>query len=398
MQIPMKTRVGPFILAAAFMTPLQIAGAGDGDPLEEGRRLFDEETFGGNGRTCLTCHSVKTGTISPEDVAKTLKKHDGDPLFRHDGLDDGFSGTARIEQHATIRVEISLPPGITLKDDPSATSVVFNRGVPSTLNTPALDPVLMYDGRDPDLQSQAKGAINGHAQPNEHFQPTMAELDLIAEFQQTDKRFFSSGALRNFAAGGPPPVLPDGNTASEIRGRAMFDDVPVDRDTKAGICAICHSGPMLNESNNHSPFAPPGVRIGSVDVSERNKLGNPVYTFLVEEPGNPDSPVEVVSPDPGVLLNPNQGAFFPPFFPRSFGANFFKMPTLWGAKHTAPYFHDNSAKTLADVAEQYTHFFSTLNPVPNSPFPISLSKQDEEDIVAFMKLLDGDDGDSDGDN
>src|SRR5262245_32446811 len=28
---------------------------------EEGRRLFDEETFGGNGRTCVTCHSVDNG-------------------------------------------------------------------------------------------------------------------------------------------------------------------------------------------------------------------------------------------------------------------------------------------------------------------------------------------------
>ena len=35
---------------------------------EEGRRLFDEETFQGNGRTCLTCHGVTTGTFSPEDA------------------------------------------------------------------------------------------------------------------------------------------------------------------------------------------------------------------------------------------------------------------------------------------------------------------------------------------
>jgi hypothetical protein len=26
-----------------------------------GRRLFERETFGGNGRTCLTCHSRETG-------------------------------------------------------------------------------------------------------------------------------------------------------------------------------------------------------------------------------------------------------------------------------------------------------------------------------------------------
>src|SRR4029453_8789964 len=34
----------------------------------EGRRLFDRETFDGNGRTCLTCHSRETGTVSPKDA------------------------------------------------------------------------------------------------------------------------------------------------------------------------------------------------------------------------------------------------------------------------------------------------------------------------------------------
>ena len=36
--------------------------------LKEGRRLFDVEKFGGNGRTCRTCHSNRTGTFSPEEV------------------------------------------------------------------------------------------------------------------------------------------------------------------------------------------------------------------------------------------------------------------------------------------------------------------------------------------
>ena len=42
---------------------------------EEGRRLFDEETFQGNGRTCVTCHSVDTGTFSPKDAQKRLARN-----------------------------------------------------------------------------------------------------------------------------------------------------------------------------------------------------------------------------------------------------------------------------------------------------------------------------------
>jgi hypothetical protein len=46
--------------------------------------------------------------------------------------------------------------------DPGATAVTLRRGIPSTMNTPALDPVLMYDGRAPDLIEQARGAVQDH--------------------------------------------------------------------------------------------------------------------------------------------------------------------------------------------------------------------------------------------
>jgi hypothetical protein len=38
--------------------------------------------------------------------------------------------------HATILVEIPLPPNVRLADDPTARSVTLRRGIPTTLNTP----------------------------------------------------------------------------------------------------------------------------------------------------------------------------------------------------------------------------------------------------------------------
>jgi hypothetical protein len=55
-------------------------------------------------------------------------------------------------------IERELPAGVVLVDDPSATSVVLARGVPSTVNTAALDPALMYDMRNPELEDQAAGS------------------------------------------------------------------------------------------------------------------------------------------------------------------------------------------------------------------------------------------------
>ena len=39
----------------------------------DGKRLFERETFGGNGRTCSTCHTSATGTISPIEAHKRFK-------------------------------------------------------------------------------------------------------------------------------------------------------------------------------------------------------------------------------------------------------------------------------------------------------------------------------------
>jgi hypothetical protein len=345
----------------------------------EGRRLFRKETFGGNGRTCETCHSPSTGTLSPEDVRERLRDPT-DPLFLHDGLDDGVAGTSRIAQHATIRIVRPLPPNVRIADDLSATSVVLLRGIPSTLNTPALDPALMYDLRARTLADQALGAIHDHAQNS--VEPTQEQLALIADFQRTDKRFFSSDVLRDFASGGPAPVLPPGRTASEQRGRLMFVEAEITPGSTQGICAQCHTGPMLNQTSPFNTGAPPGARIANIGVSERNLLNLPVYTFLVDN-GAGDVRA-VTTPDLGIpLTNPRPPGVPPPSVRHpAFFANFFKIPSLWGVRKTAPYFHDNSAKTLEEVAAFYTNMFAN-----NPDFPVQLKAQDEIDMVAYLKLL-----------
>ena len=349
---------------------------------EEGRRLFDEETFQGNGRTCVTCHSVETGTFSPEDARRRLAADPTDPLFVGDGLDDGISGTSRIAEHATVRIDIPLPPRVKLAQDPAAASVTLLRGTPTTRNTPALQPVFMYDGRDLTLEAQALGAVHAHAQNS--VEPTPLQLALLAEFQRSAPRFFSSLSLFRFGHGGPPPRLPEGVTAAEKRGRAMFDDVPITAGSTRGLCAMCHSGPMLDVSNEFNIFLPglPGLRFFGVGVTERNKLNLPTYEFIV------DGRDRFVSPDPGACLTdpPDPNEFPPELFgpggplPLIIACNLFKTPALWGVRRTAPYFHDNSSKTLEEVAEQYTFMFNLFA-------GIALTPQDEADIVAFLRLL-----------
>ena len=370
-------------------------------PELNGKKLFERETFGGNGRTCQTCHSKRTGTLGLADVQRIIDKADPDDRFLiHDALDDDGVGTTRVQTHATIALSIPLPPWVSLADEPGATHVTVFRGIPSTMNTPALDPILNHDGRPSSVQEQALGAIHDHYQNT--VEPTAGELDAIARFERTDEHFFSSNELRRFAAGGPPPELPPGKTPAEKRGRTFLVDAPFEPPSKNGICALCHSGPMLNMVNQaHSDFGDgrprPGVRFFGTGVTIVNAPNNPVRTWIINDGVNPV--VTIQSPDLGLLLHPtlvldpSHPPVPPPFaVPRAFFAKQFKIPTLWGVKDTAPYFHDNGAKTLRDAVAHYQRFFNfreTEDPVGSATLggKIVLTDNDVDDIVAYLKLL-----------
>jgi cytochrome c peroxidase len=350
------------------------------DYRDQGRRLFERDKFGGNGRTCLTCHTRETGTISPADAQERFSRNPNDPLFDGDGSDDGAGGGAqRMLKDATVLVRVPLAANVSLAADPAARSVVLRRGIPSTINTPSLDPILMVDGRFGSLEAQARGAIADHAQGKET--PTAKQLEQIAVFERTQP-FFSSYSLENLAFTGRAPGLPRGRTDAEKRGRRFFEDVPLGPgNSKEGTCALCHSGPMLNETNQFFP-APPfgrGGRFQTILVSELNEAGNPVIDFLFK---NTDGTTTMVSsPDPGRALI--TGSLSSPD-----SLNAFKISSLWGVANTAPYFHDNSAKTLEDVVRHYAKFFEIIsNPGADGDPTIELTAEDQADIVAYLKLL-----------
>ena len=413
MAVPTRTHAARAV-AATGLAPGQVPPeARKLSEFLEGQRLFELETFGGNGRTCLTCHSRETGTVSPADARRRFLADSNDPLFVHDGSDDdngdGFGDGAHVTRmlgNATVLMRIRLHDDVSVEGHPEIEEVTVPRGIPTTLNTPGLDPVLMLDGRQPTLQEQARGAITQHAQATRAV--TTRELDLIARFQQ-NHAFFTSPVLSALAfTGGHAPELPRGRTASEQRGRVFFEDLPPDFSVnppnfKPGACAACHSGPMLNQTNQFLPVAvPPGTRFQSVLVSEFNVAGNPVTTFVFKnqlhdldpatnQDGLPDGIIRVKSPDPGRALVSGRADDFFPFPPGSFDhLNAFKISPLWGVTNTAPYFHDNSAKTLEDVAEHYRQFFFVVTD-PDGPGPLGplivLTDQDKQDIVSYLRLL-----------
>ncbi|MGH2824896.1 MAG: hypothetical protein ACRDLY_18120, partial [Thermoleophilaceae bacterium] len=74
--------------------------------------------------------------------------------------------------------------------------------------------------------------------------------------------------------------------------------------------------------------------------------------FVFRDPD--DTTTLVSSPDPGRAVITGDAS--DPIE----SVNAFKIPSLWGTSRTAPYFHDNSAKTLEDVLRHYAQFFAIV--------------------------------------
>jgi cytochrome c peroxidase len=376
-----------FTFVAGLMLPVVIGcGANDendgANPAPAGQHLFQEETFGGNGRTCRTCHTSENGTITVEQVQALFAVDPSAPLFRSIDSDDGIGDSfARLTENATIRVVLPIPANIRLRDEPDATVFTVNRGIPTTMDISLTDQVVMSDGRDADLAAQALAAVDAHYEPTSRASPAQGEA--IAAFQATNG-FFSSDETFRFARGGAAPELPLGETEAQHRGRRFFEP--------GGQCNACHDGPMLNRTGAQNPFFPVGSRFEGNFVSANAEPigvvgGNFLTTANVERDWvidtardgfGGDDDLELTIPDLGRALITGDAA----------DIAHFKIPTLRNIRNTPPYFRDGSAKTLEDVVNHYQQFINAVgNVCDENTGACDMTDQDKSDVVAFLHLL-----------
>ena len=341
---------------------------------------------------------------------------------------------ALLLDRGVIRIGIGMPANAEFElqsvSDPygyaSASQLsLFRRPLPAA-NLRFLSTV-MWDGRetfkDPtqlsgfasihfDLADQANGATTGHAQG----QPlTQDQRDAIVAFEMqvfTAQQFdFRAGMLDVYGAtGGPAPLVDqefyfgindplgadpagfdpvamtdftawadgaehghgqDGARAAIARGEVIFNTRPISitgvsglnddlgQPTIAGTCTTCHDTP---NSGNHSVPAP--LRIGTSEVDPVGGLdvsGLPVYTLR-----NLTTGVTVQVTDPGRALITGKWK----------DVARIKGPILRGLASRAPYFHNGSARTLADVVSFY-----------DVRFGLEMSRQEKSDLAAFLAAL-----------
>jgi hypothetical protein len=297
--------------ACAALTSGEVAAQSQG-LVDEGRRIFFEETFNGNGRTCGTCHPATHNFTIDADFIATLP--DDDPLFVAE-FDDDDLDLDDLEDPVLMRER-----GLILEnlDGPSPDGHVF-RGVPHNIGMSVsinADPAHLGPTRDAvgwsgdgapgagTIRDFLEGAITQHftrsllRRPGIDFRlPTAREKRAVEAF------ILSLGRQNEFD-------LEEMSFADEAAdaGRRLF--LGLDGANRA--CSFCHHSAGANQTDS--------------GLNENFDTGT--------------HDLDPSLPDDDGFGNPGDGTF--------------NTVSLVEAADTPPFFHNNSAETLEEAVRFYT--------------------------------------------
>lgn len=354
------SRPGRCLLAIGAFSALLLAckqpPAPEPEPtlVEIGERIFLTETFGGNGRTCGTCHRPEDNfgltpafiaTLPPDDslfVAETnpdlARNFENPRLMREFALivenQDGFDDLENDFNMRGIPHTLALRTSIDSRDGPR--TGWSGDGSPG----------------DGSLRSFAVGAVIQHFTlttdriPGVDFRlPTDDELDALEAFQ------LSLGRQQDLSL----PLALSGTVAR--RGQEIF------LDNGLGKCNACHFNAGANA--NPAVFGP--------------GAGNLNFNTGVED--LPDQPAQLT----GEKVPPDDGFGVP-------GNGEFNTPTLVEAADTGPFFHNNSVETVEGSVAFYNGDAFTNSPagqllIGATGSAINLDATQVVAVAAFLRVI-----------
>jgi cytochrome c peroxidase len=395
----------------------------------------------------LSPDEIKTRFDSTQGTDPLFRTNDGSNCDHN--IDTSTVGARRkayslLIDRGVLRITLAVPPDAEFQvvsvANPygcadTANVAVYRRPLPST--NLRFHSVLMWDGRESavqtgtqkitfatnptdlvaDLAHQSLDATSGHAQGAVLLtaQQQQAIVDFEMALSTAQAYDYRAGALNSNGANGGPSMIdaftrgaffvgindplggnPHGTQftpvifslfdawaspawqnnsesaqrrASILRGQTLFNSKPIQITGVAGLnddlqlttipgtCGTCHDSPNIG---NHSVAAP--LNIGVADLTSSLDLSYlPVLTVRNKTTGEIKT-----TTDPGRALI--SGLW------KDMGR--MKGPILRGLASRAPYFHNGSASSLADVIDFY-----------ENRFHIGLTRQDKEDLIAFLSSL-----------
>jgi len=400
-----------------FLDPSGILRTFSKGPIDLSNPFFIK--LGTNDRTCASCHDAGDGwSITPAHLQQRFQISRGtDPVFRAvDGANCPSADVSTVEARASayslllnkglIRMTLPVPANaefsiVSVNDPyqcPETTAdrpALYRRPLPST-NLRFLNGI-MWDGRETDLQSQAKNATLVHTQSAQP--PTDSQLQQIVSletslFTAQSEDGLAGNLSSQGARGGPvflsqQPFYPGINSGARFnpdvftlypnwtsvtgsdsaarqaiaRGEMLFNNrpmritvVPGFNDVQGnsevvGTCTSCHNAPNVG---GDSSFAM--MNIGT----DAPKADLPSYVLLCNDG------TQLLTTDPGRAMVTGKCA----------DIGKVKVPGLRGLSARAPYFHSGTATTLIDVVNFYDQRFNML-----------LAADEKADLVAFLSTL-----------
>ncbi len=320
------------------------------DKIALGKRLFEDPRFSSTGSvSCATCHDpAKAFTDSPLATSKGV---------------NGAQGT---------------------------------RNAPTVLNAAYLKRQF-WDGRSPDLEDQSRHPfVNPIEMGLKDHEPILAIVRSDREYAKAFQSVFGkegaaitlkevTQAIASFertVLSGDSPFdryhfggNREAMSPAAARGLAVF--------VGQGRCVSCHVIEQDQALFTDNRFHNIGVGINRIQDDVPALAG----AFL-------DAKARGVDVDLAVLSNPKTselGRFAVTDQLDEMGA--FKTPTLRDVARTAPYMHDGSLKTLAEVVEHYNNGGTSDPKAKVNPYlsggirPLGLNAQQKADLVAFLEAL-----------
>ncbi len=215
-----------------------------------------------------------------------------------------------------------------------------------------------WDGRAADLEDQALGPVQNPIEMGHTLPAMVADLQRIAGYAAKFEAAFGDAEItaervgkaiasyeRTVLAGNAPYDRYQAGTAgamnaAAIRGMEIFNDA------QRGNCVTCHAGFNLTDESYHNLGV--GMDRPKPDLGRFEITGDAT----------------------------DRGAF--------------KTPTLRQIDQSAPYMHDGSEATLADVVAFYDRGGVPNDALSEEIRPLHLTDRDRADLVAFLEALSGD--------
>ncbi|MBL4829442.1 MAG: cytochrome-c peroxidase [Aliivibrio sp.] len=313
------------------------------EKVELGKVLFFDGRLGGDTSTpCSACHNPALGWDFPSDLSL------------------GYPGTVHWRNSQTI----------------------VNSGYYSKL---------FWAGSSKSLEGQAKSAAKGGVAGNGEDDLMEARLALVPEYVTAFNEIFGDnypkvsnawkaiGAFERTLVQTDTPLdnylMGDQSALSkeQLRGNALFEG-------KAS-CIACHNGALASDEQYYNVGVPSNLRW------ETDPMAQITFRYELYAKGSTEKMYRHTKADPGVYFRGKRKEM----------KGKFRTPSLRYTKYTAPYMHNGTIATLADVIDFYDRGgidaagrTSTFDTKSDLIKPLGLTKEEKGDLLSFLDAFTGD--------